>query len=231
MAGNGLRCRACDSGPAALLGHAQGYPFAECSRCGFIFIPAIERGAAESRYGAQGGPAAGVPGKGWSTDPGFLEPALDRLGNGRPLRILDFGCGESQLPEMLRRQGHRAVGIDLAPPARPHPDRLTGDLLDLSLDGGRFDLIYSYQVFEHLPEPRPVLSELIRLAADERFLLIHTDMDTPQRAAGFFNWFYVMPPMHCSYYRLRTFATLLEDQPARIVWSNPWSVLIQKTTA
>lgn len=229
MATDDLRCRACGAPDVARLGRKDGYPFFECRRCAFIFIPSVERKAAEAHYCQPAASREEVPEEGWSLEDEFLQPALERLGNGRPLKILDFGCGESRLPEQLRERGHRALGVDLMPPVQPHPDRLTGDVLQLSLAGGQFDLVYSYQVFEHLPEPRGVFRELVRLTARDGFLLIHTDMDTPQRAGGFFDWFYVMPPRHCSYYRLRTFEVLLEDQPAGVVWADPWSVLIQKT--
>ena len=229
-----LACRACTGTQIQWLGRKDGYPFVECARCGFIFIPSLERSTMEPHYCRPAADHDEIPQEGWSGGGTFLQPALERLGNGRGLQILDFGCGESRLPAKLREQGHRAIGVDLMPPARPHPDRLSGDLLELNLDSDRFDLIYSYQVFEHLPEPRPIFAELIRLAAPDGLLLIHTDMDTPQRAGGFFDWFYVMPPRHCSYYRRRTFEVLLEqhaareEPPAEIVWSDPWSVLIQK---
>lgn len=72
---NDWHCRACDRTHVVLLGQAHEYPSAECSRCGLVFIPEVERRAAEASYGAGGGPAHGVPANGWSTGPGSLQPA------------------------------------------------------------------------------------------------------------------------------------------------------------
>jgi hypothetical protein len=57
-----------------------------------------------------------------------------------PLRILDFGCGQSLVPDMLRDEGHRVIAVDLAPPLRACPDRLTGPLDALDLAPRGFDL-------------------------------------------------------------------------------------------
>ena len=217
----------CHAHDVRFLQRKEEYEFTECMGCGFIFIPSITREELEAKQ--QEGPPSverGAPEDGWAPDVQFLEPAFERL-EGEQHDILDFGCGQSSIPDLLRKQGHRVLGVDLEPPLRPHPDRLTGDIFEMDLEDNQFDLVYSYQVFEHLPEPRPFLQELLRLTSPGGYLLIHTDMDTPQREEGFSNWFYVLPPDHCSYYRSRTFEKVLCEEPGHLVWSNPWSALIK----
>lgn len=80
-----------------------------------------------------------------------------------PLQMLDFGTGQSKVPEILRRQGHHMEAVDVMSPLRPHPDRLTGDIRELQLPENSLDLSFSYKVFEHLPDPRPILDELFRV--------------------------------------------------------------------
>lgn len=117
---------------------------------------------AGSRVGGTGLPSRAVaPQRGraaewWAYNLEFLDPAFRLLRNRKHLRVLDFGCGHSRIPDRLRSEGHRVIGIDLEPPLQAHPDRLTGALLQLNLPPGQFDLIYSYQTFEHLPQPRPI---------------------------------------------------------------------------
>lgn len=221
------RCRMCDGAAPRPAGRVGGYAFVRCSRCAFVFAPAITRERMEALYGrGYHGPDDGAPEAGWA-DPSFLDPALRRLPGDRPLRILDFGAGQSTVPDRLRQRGHRVVAIDLVPPLRPHPDRVTGDLRALDLEPNGFDLAYSFQVFEHLPEPRPFLFELIRITRPGGLVLVHTDMEMPERRAGLAEWWYVDPPDHCSFFRHRTFETVLRGRAARIVYREPKAVVIR----
>lgn len=219
-------CRMCGSSDLRGAGTVRGYDFVECARCGLVFAPEItDAHMAELYREGYHGPADGAPEVGWA-DSKFLRPALALAGPGR-LRVLDFGTGQSLIPDLLRGQGHRVVAVDVVPPARPHPDRLTGDLPELELEPARFDLAYTFQVFEHLPEPRRYLEELLRLVRPGGLVHVHTDMETPERADGFTSWWYVLPPDHCTFYRHRTFEHLLRGTPHRIVFREPKAVTIE----
>lgn len=121
------------------LGAVRGYSFVECVSCGFAFTPALDEAVLADLY-REGyhGIEEGAPEVGWA-DWSFLRPALDRFGT-KALRILDFGAGNSQVPALLRELGHRVTAVDVTPPTRPDPDRLTGRLPDLRLPSGGFDL-------------------------------------------------------------------------------------------
>jgi SAM-dependent methyltransferase len=219
------RCRICGAAELAPAGTVDGYRFVACAACGFVFAPAITAERMERLYAASyHGPTDGAPEEGWA-DPTFLDPAFVRLPK-RPLRILDFGTGQSRVPDLLRGAGHRVLAVDLMPPTRPHPDRLTGRLDALPLPA-RFDLAFAFQVFEHLPEPRAPFEHLLRLLAPGGLLLIHTDMETPERANGLEQWWYATPPDHSAFFRHRTFAALLAETPHRIVFKDAKSVLIR----
>lgn len=217
-------CAASDLRP---VGTVAGYPFVECVRCAFTFTPLLTQETMDRRYHAgYRGPSEGAPEGGWA-DPGFLAPALALLAGVHTLRVLDFGTGQSRIPELLRAQGHRVIAVDMSPPLEPHPDRLTGSLPSLGLEGEQFDLAFAFQVFEHLPEPRPFLEELLRLTRPGGLVLVHTDMEMPEREEGFTSWWYVLPPDHCSFYRHRTFELLLEGGPHRLVWRDPKTVIME----
>ena len=226
-----VNCRVCGSLALGSLGEVSGYEFVECGRCAFTFAPRLDRVFMAELYSAGfHGPEDGAPELGWA-DPSFLAPALALLEGRAPLQVLDFGTGQSFIPDLLRADGHRVIGVDVVPPRRPHPDRLTGDLLDLGLDAATFDLVFSFQVFEHLPEPTPYLDELLRLTRPGGLVLIHTDMETPEREAGFREWWYVLPPDHCCFYRHQTFETFLEGTPNGIVYREPKCIVIRTAEA
>lgn len=223
----------CGDGRLRRAGRKAGYELVECARCGFAFAPAIDAAFMAKRY-ASGyhGPEEGAPQRGWIAGREVLAPALERLPDDRSLRCFDFGAGQSQLPERLRAGGHRVIAQDLVPPLRPHPDRLTGPLDELDLPERSFDLVYSFQVFEHLPDPAGTFGRLLRLARGGGLLLIHTDMETPERLAAdrLGDWWYVAPPDHCAFYRHRTFEVALQHTPHRLVWCDPKSVVIRVGT-
>lgn len=225
-----VSCPMCGSENVIFEAEVEGYNFEHCLDCELVFSPQITSDYLSKLY-SEGfrGPEDGGPKRGWTKNVEFLDPAFKRLPQSRGLKILDFGTGQNLVPDVLRRRGHRVIGVDIAPPLRPHPDRLTGDILDLGLQKEQFDLVFSFQVFEHLPQPRPILEELLSLLKPGGLLLIHTDMETPERdEEGFQNWWYAAPPDHCTFYRNRSFEVYIEDQPAEIIWKDAKAVLIRK---
>jgi SAM-dependent methyltransferase len=224
-------CRICESPALVAAGSVDSYRFVECTACGFVFCPQITSASMRELYSNDyHGVDEGAPQTGWA-DTSFLEPALARLRHLGSLTVLDFGTGQSTVPAWLRSQGHRVTAVDVAPPQQPHPDRLTGDLLALGLASDYFQLSYSYQVFEHLPDPLPYLREFLRVTAPGGLVLIHTDMETVDRPRHLQDWWYVTPPDHCAFYRHRTFEAILKHLPGQLVWVHPKMVLIQAAPA
>jgi SAM-dependent methyltransferase len=199
------------------VGTVDGFRFVQCERCYLVFCPALTDAESVALYGSgYHGTEDGAPKRGWAKTQ-FLQPALDLFDDAQPLTILDFGAGQSLVPNRLRQRGHRVYAVDIVPPIEPHPDRLTGGILQLELPADSFDLVYSFQVFEHLPDPRPILLELLRILKPGGYLFIHTDMETPEREPDFAAWWYVTPPDHCTFYRHRTFTVFLADTPHELV--------------
>ena len=81
--------------------------------------------------------------------------------------LLDAGCG-ADFP-LLTQYAPRvafALGVDVCPPTtamRSQVHLAVGNLEQLPLDSGRFDVIMSRSVVEHLDHPRPVFRELARV--------------------------------------------------------------------
>ena len=223
-------CPMCGSRGNEPEGAIQEYLFISCKNCDFVFCPEITPDYLARLY-AEGyhGPEDGAPKAGWDDNPEFLDPAFQLLSKKKPLQILDFGTGQSFIPKKLRQEGHRVVAVDVVPALKPHPDRLTGDILKMDLREKQFDLVYSFQVFEHLPQPRPILERLLDLTAEEGLVLIHTDMETSEREENeFTDWWYVAPPDHCVFYRNKTFRIFTENTPHKVVFEDEKRVIIQK---
>lgn len=84
---------------------------------------------------------------------------------GRPLRLLDFGCGDGLFLSVAKALGADATGIDVSA-SRTQAARADGltILPDLdALDGGSpFDAVVLSQVLEHVAHPLPLLQTLHR---------------------------------------------------------------------
>ena len=71
-----------------------------------------------------------------------------------PGEALDFGCGGSHLAIAAAHRGYRVTAVDLGPVEWPyHHERLSflqGDILELDLGEGRFDLVLNCSSIEHV---------------------------------------------------------------------------------
>ena len=87
-------------------------------------------------------------------------------------RVLDAACGEGYGTSLLVAAGAKSVvGIDSDARAVAHarrrypgPDFIQGDVRQLPLERGAFDLVVSFETIEHVAEPEVVLDELGRRA-------------------------------------------------------------------
>jgi SAM-dependent methyltransferase len=84
-------------------------------------------------------------------------------------RILDVGCGGGWSTWDLRRKGHQAEGLDLhadaleARTVDPELPYTQGDATRLPFPDGTFDAVAMRDVLEHVPDPRKVLEESVRV--------------------------------------------------------------------
>jgi 2-polyprenyl-3-methyl-5-hydroxy-6-metoxy-1,4-benzoquinol methylase len=104
----------------------------------------------------------------------YLLPAVRRTvaACGDHAAVLDLGCGNGALTSTLARPGWSVTGVDRSPSgiriaqaAYPHVRFLLGDasgpLEDLA--PGSFDAVLSVEVIEHLPEPRRLVDNALRM--------------------------------------------------------------------
>ena len=108
--------------------------------------------------------------------PYSLVPLIERWSPGR--RVLDLGCGASQLLPLLMRRGFEGVGFEGDPAAvqvarESGVNVVSGDWRNICDIVGEncFDCIVSDQVFEHMLDPIGTLRTLKRLLRNEGVLI------------------------------------------------------------
>lgn len=103
--------------------------------------------------------------------PYSLIPLIERWSPGK--RVLDLGCGASQLLPMLMKRGFDAVGFE-GDPARAQVARengvtiISGDWREIGdiVGANKFDCVVSDQVFEHMLDPVGTLRSLKSVLTD-----------------------------------------------------------------
>ncbi len=157
-----------------------------CGQCGFLNAPAICSWS-KSQF------------KQWIYNDGYAEFDPD-FGSQRPksqattlvktfgfvrgqLKILDYGGGGGELANLLRLNNFNAQNYD---PFYDDSEHLVPD--------GRFDLITAFEVIEHVPDPRKMMSEVISfLKQDGIFLFSTLISDGHVQEVGRLTWWYASP--------------------------------------
>ena len=117
------------------------------------------------------------------------------------IRHLDYGGGNGGLSALLAQQDWNTASFD------PFPgDGRTAESL------GKFDLITSFEVFEHVPDPDALMANLLTLM-DEKCLVLFSTVasDGSILPNGRLTWWYASPRNgHISLFSTRSLALLAE---------------------
>ena len=151
-----------------------------CKACGLGYSDPQPRGAVERRYLGEYDLAAHF-GAHEARKRVINERRLERLpapaDDGR--RLLDVGCGDGLFAAMAAERGWEPHGVELNPPAaRAARQRgiavLEGRLEEVHLSAASFDLVTSWDVIEHVPEPAAFVDGLVGALAPGGTLVVTT---------------------------------------------------------
>lgn len=91
-------------------------------------------------------------------------------------RVLEIGCGDGALNRKLRELGHDAIGVDVSEErGKFGPHCFLGSAYDdLAAIHGRFPVVVSLEVIEHLYDPRRFVKTVADLLEPEGIAIIST---------------------------------------------------------
>ncbi len=131
---------------------------------------------------------------------GFVRAAINMhwdvsLSERHPLTgksALDVGCGAGLMTEPLARMGARVTGVDAAPEnvaaAQAHADAqglpIAYKCADVAKLKGKFDLVTSMEVVEHVTDPAAFITALAARLAPGGLMILSTPNRTPLSRLG-----------------------------------------------
>ena len=129
----------------------------------------------------------------------YLARRLQEIAGGRPIAVLDLGCGAGDILSDLVEYGYDLYGYDLADAAEGHGEarrerllphfgdqyashvKVTSSQRDIPFEDSSFDVVYANQVFEHVRFFDRMLSECARVLKPGGTLLANFPLATCPR--------------------------------------------------
>lgn len=133
-------------------------------------------------------------------------------------RILDVGCGFGFFLSAAMDDGWRAYGTEISQSAFHYLEKLgikddqvfMGEVADMGLEEGSFDVVTMFEVVEHLPDPLRVLREIYSLLRKDGLLYLTTpNYDSMNRYLLGNFWSIIQPHEHLFYFTVGSLGRLL----------------------
>ncbi len=224
------RCPLCGSDEYRTAFTEGPYSVRRCRRCGLGFTsPRLEAQELAAMYGDDSYWRSGSPKTlGYhdyrADEPLYLETFRRRLGfalagGPRGGRALDVGCAAGFCMAVLRERGFDVSGVEVSPTIAAHArDRFgfdtvhVGTLQEAPFAEGSFDLITMWDVIEHVPDARALLSRARELLAPGGLLIVETqDIDSAFARALGPRWHHYKHAEHIYHHTPSTVRRLLAD--------------------
>ena len=139
-------------------------------------------------------------------------------------RILDVGCAEGSLLKSFLGYGCQCWGIEH--PSYPDQrfldsDRivyLQGDLHNIHLPEGSFDLIFLWHALEHMDNPQLIMSRLYKLLSPKGAIIVAVPNFSSMEARRFKQfWFHLDIPWHKYHFNEKSIGYLITKNHLRVI--------------
>jgi 2-polyprenyl-3-methyl-5-hydroxy-6-metoxy-1,4-benzoquinol methylase len=205
-------------------GYGVHHAIVKCRRCGLVYAnPRFAQGDLIEEYEQVVDPLYEQERQGRVlTFERHLKPLERMMGDHRGKRILDVGAYTGIFVEIAQQHGWHAYGTELSQwAAQLSRERglnvKTGTLEQAAFPDDFFDVATSWDVVEHLNDPKMHLREIHRVLKPGGVLAVHTiDIDAPFARIMGPRWPWLME-MHIVYFSRRTLAAMLTEVGFQVI--------------
>jgi 2-polyprenyl-3-methyl-5-hydroxy-6-metoxy-1,4-benzoquinol methylase len=149
----------------------------------------------------------------------------------RPRTFLDIGCATGMLIESMKRKGWTVQGVDICRESAEYGRRTRGvDIFPGTLPEARFpdnsfSVVHFSHLIEHVPDPRGLLAEVLRILTPGGFAVITTpNVDGLQARLFRAGWRSAIAD-HVVLFSRRTLGKLLDESGFRTLRTVTWGGL------
>jgi 2-polyprenyl-3-methyl-5-hydroxy-6-metoxy-1,4-benzoquinol methylase len=200
------QCALCDSRERTIYRAFRDIPVVRCSRCGFLYSSRImSEETMHAYYRDNFGSLRHMQGQIVNARTNGV--ALEKLLNLKNVRIwLDVGTGYGFLLKWLKdKWSIRAEGVEISSQEADYARKDLGFKIYSSLEDDLpregFDVVSSFEVIEHVAEPKPFLCKLAEYVRPGGYLVVMTDnfesIAAQKLQGGFQKW---IPHTHVSHF-------------------------------
>lgn len=104
---------------------------------------------------------------------------LEALAGRETASVLDLGCGRGEYARFLMEEGFNVVSVDIEKAADGGlPNFAVADAVRLPFKENHFDLVFAFDVIEHVPDAESAFIELKRVLRDDGRILASVPNDS-----------------------------------------------------
>lgn len=226
---NKINCNLCGNEDVSFFAKKRGYDLFKCNNCKLLFVHPIPVwiGVYDDSYFSGAGKGFGYVDYDVDKEPMIptFNKYLDILEDFgvREGKLLDIGAATGFFMNIAKKRGFEVTGVELSNFAAEKGRNaglnvISGDLLSQKFPSDSFDVITMFDVIEHVPNPKEIMTEVYRILKKGGYVLVNTpDSESLWARVLGEHWQLIVPPEHINYFSPKNFGNYLEQNGFKVL--------------
>jgi len=228
---NKINCPICESINTGYYSTKNNYTLYKCNSCKLLFLNPVPEsiGVYDDTYFS--GAEKGFGYVDYDADKEPMIPTFNKyldilsdlgIKNGD---LLDIGAATGFFMNIAKQRGFNVSGVEFSNFAAEKGRKaglnlITGDLLSQNFPDSSFDVVTMFDVIEHVPNPKEIISEVSRILKKGGIVIINTpDAESLWAKLLGKHWQLIMPPEHINYFSPKNLGNYLSRHGFEVLLS------------